>query len=61
MTEYEIAALAAANTSIIQAQGSLMQAQGTLVIDNLTLYYSLLFGGCYLQSNVWVYSVSEHV
>ena len=44
MTEYEIAALAATNTSLLQAQGSLIQAQGTLVIDNLTLYYSLLFG-----------------
>lgn len=44
MTEYEIATLAATNTSLIQAQASLVQAQGTLVIDNLALYYSLLFG-----------------
>ena len=44
MTEYEIAALAATNTSLIQAQASIIQAQGTLVIDNLALYYSLLFG-----------------
>jgi hypothetical protein len=44
MTEYEIAILAATNTSILQAQGSIIQAQGTLVVETLTLYYSLLFG-----------------
>jgi hypothetical protein len=44
MTEYEIADLALSNASLIKEQAFLMQEGGGLVVDNLTLFYSLLFG-----------------
>jgi hypothetical protein len=44
MTEYEIADLAISNAALIQTQGSMIQVNGSLIIDNLTLFYSLVFG-----------------
>jgi hypothetical protein len=44
MTEYEIADLAISNTAVIQTQASILQASGGMIIDNLTLFYSLVFG-----------------
>jgi len=44
MTDYEIADLAASNTQLFQGLFSLLQMQGSLIIQNLTLFYSLVFG-----------------
>jgi hypothetical protein len=44
MTEYEIADLAVSNAGLLQDLNSLIQGQASLIIDNLTLYYSLVFG-----------------
>lgn len=44
MTEYEIADLAASNAELFQGLYSLLQGQGSLIVDNLTLFYSLVFG-----------------
>jgi hypothetical protein len=44
MTDYEIADLAASNAQLFQGLFSLLQMQGSLIIQNLTLFYSLVFG-----------------
>jgi hypothetical protein len=44
MTEYEIADLALSSAELITSQYAIGQNQGGLVVDNLTLFYSLLFG-----------------
>jgi hypothetical protein len=44
MTEYEIADLALSSAELITSQYAIGQNQGSLIVDNLTLFYSLLFG-----------------
>jgi hypothetical protein len=44
MTEYEIADLALSGAELIKTQSAINLNQGSLIVDNLTLFYSLLFG-----------------
>ena len=44
MTEYEIADLAISKAALIQTQVSIVQTSGSTIIENLTLFYTLVFG-----------------
>ena len=44
MTEYEIADLALSSAELVKSQSAIALTQGGLIVDNLTLFYSLLFG-----------------
>ena len=44
MTEYEIADLALSGAELIKTQSAINLNQGSLIVENLTLFYSLLFG-----------------
>jgi hypothetical protein len=44
MTEYEIADLAASNTENLLGLFSSIQTSASLIVDNLALFYSLVFG-----------------